>query len=357
MSSLNIPAKSETPSESPSLSISSPKAKKVFQDQHVFINQLRTEANISFLFGSFLLLLWTGYLSGLHNFSFLKLFFNLSYRSNHNPDIFYNGYDDIYFIIQLTLHLIFLRASFAKYVGLPLSQFLKINAIGTQIRFSEQLWGVFLSTYAFSFGSVLIYLYPQFLRFNTAWATYPLLEQPTLVKIYYLHQISFWLCSALYLFVEKRRSDFFAMILHHSGTLFLMIGSYFTNFQAMGIIIHFIMDFSDICLPFTKILHYLKLEDICNISFVFTAITWILTRQFGLIRVIYSAAFEAHHYRPYEFNPKNGVYATKTLQYSFVGILVMLEILCLYWLSSIIRLITDVIYGRTIRDVRSDEDE
>lgn len=57
--------------------------------------------------------------------------------------------------------------------------------------------------------------------------------------------------------LEPKQKDFLAMIIHHITTLFLMIFSYFTQFQRIGCIVLIIHDISDPLMEAAKCALYL----------------------------------------------------------------------------------------------------
>ncbi|PVV02586.1 hypothetical protein BB560_002956, partial [Smittium megazygosporum] len=308
------------------------------------------------IFGTISLLLWTGYLSNPYLHVVLRPFMTLSYGSNTEPKYYSKGVYDLYFVAQLSILLIFARASFSKYIGRPLAARIKIIQPGKQFRFSEQLWGLICAAFSWVYGCYLIYKYPEYLRISTVWTSYPLLRLPADFKLYYLYIICFWLCSSLYLFVEKQRNDIVAMFFHHSTTVLLLFSSYYTNYSAIGTIIHFLMDFSDIFLPLSKILNYMGYTTFCYSVFGFTVLSWIGTRHFALARIIYSVAVEAQTYMDYGYDPSSGYYASKLVQVLFIVFLSFLEILCLFWLALLLKILWATLFSTDARDTRSDDE-
>ncbi|POW00879.1 hypothetical protein PSTT_12846 [Puccinia striiformis] len=65
-----------------------------------------------------------------------------------------------------------------------------------------------------------------------------------LSKFYYLAQIAFWFQQIVVLQVEERRKDYCQMFTHHIVTVFLVCGSYATNFTGIGTAVHTTMDLS-----------------------------------------------------------------------------------------------------------------
>jgi len=81
------------------------------------------------------------------------------------------------------------------------------------------------------------------------WRDYPHIPLAAPVKFYYLTQSAFYLHQILIINAEARRKDHVQMMAHHIITVFLILGSYFTNFSRVGCVIMVLMDFCDIFLP------------------------------------------------------------------------------------------------------------
>ena len=86
----------------------------------------------------------------------------------------------------------------------------------------------------------------------TDWNTRPL------QFFYYLFQLGFyWQGLVALVTFETKRADFFELLLHHTVTILLITFSYCASQHRIGLNVIIIHDFSDIFLYSTKVLHYL----------------------------------------------------------------------------------------------------
>lgn len=103
---------------------------------------------------------------------------------------------------------------------------------------------------------------------------------------------------------------------------------------------------------------YLSLTTACDITFVVFLFAWLFSRQIGLAMVIRTSYVEAPKYIPFKWDPKNGMYLTKTTYYGFIGMLVVLWILASIWFYTACMVAVRVVRGLGAEDTRSDgEDE
>lgn len=69
-----------------------------------------------------------------------------------------------------------------------------------------------------------------------------------ITKFYYLTACAFWFHQVIVLNVEAKRKDHYQMLSHHFITILLVVGSYWSNFTAIGNAILCLMDPCDILL-------------------------------------------------------------------------------------------------------------
>ncbi|OLY84229.1 Sphingosine N-acyltransferase lag1 [Smittium mucronatum] len=315
--------------------------------------QLQIETLVSYGSG---FILGALYLLHLLGFTTASMFFDMHYQVSGTEYVYNKGLKDFYYFSFLFLSLLFFRSTFALRFGRNLAVSLGIKRFKTINRFTEQFYGMVMAAVSFVFGIYLYLKFPQFLRLDTAWTSYPIIEMPQLIKFYYLYQAAFWSTALFYIFIEQRRSDFLAMLVHHIVTISLIAGSYLFNYSAIGIIIHVTMDFVDIFLPLAKLFKYLNYTTATNVAFAFMAISWVVTRHIIFLRIIINIAFESLGYIQFNYDPLNGVYATPNIQNVFTLFLVILQILCYVWLYSIVLIIIDAVNGKVLDDVRSEEE-
>lgn len=81
------------------------------------------------------------------------------------------------------------------------------------------------------------------------WTEWPQRELDSLVKAYYLGQLSFWIQQVLVINIEDRRKDHWQMLTHHFVTISLMTTSYVYHQTKVGHLILVLMDVIDLFLP------------------------------------------------------------------------------------------------------------
>ncbi|KAJ2820825.1 Sphingosine N-acyltransferase lag1 [Coemansia erecta] len=117
------------------------------------------------------------------------------------------------------------------------------------------------------------------------------------------------------------------------------------------------MDFSDIFLSGTKCLRYLKLAKSSIASFVVFILTWIYTRHYLYMKIMYSIAVESWQYKPDDvWDPENGSYYTQNVLTGFSILLGILQLLIIYWFCLVLRIIYRIVFLSNLEDSRSDSE-
>ncbi|WVQ78142.1 hypothetical protein IAT38_000223 [Cryptococcus sp. DSM 104549] len=223
-------------------------------------------------------------------------------------------------------------------------------------RFSEQAWSWLYCTISWSIGMLILYRIPSPSSPEQLWGTYPAFPLPALTKFYYLAQLGWWFHQIYVINAEKRRKDHWQMFGHHILTIALIVGSYKMNFTRVGVVIHCLMDFCDIWLPFAKMLRYLSLTTACDATFVVFLVSWLLTRQIGLFLVLRTCYVDAPKFIPFKWAPEEELYLTSTVYYSFCSLLAMLWVLATVWFYLACMVAVRVVRGLGAEDSRSEED-
>jgi hypothetical protein len=100
------------------------------------------------------------------------------------------------------------------------------------------------------------------------------------LRLFYILQLSIWVWTGFSCyFLESRRKDYVEMMLHHCVTIMLVLGSYLNGELAIGLVVLFCHDCSDIVLDLMKIFNYLKMEGrhgyyITELSFGCNLVSW-----------------------------------------------------------------------------------
>jgi len=225
------------------------------------------------------------------------------------------------------------------------------------IRFAEQGWSVIYYTLTWCYGLYVHVNLPTKLSDPTdLWLNYPHIPLAGPVKFYYLIEAAFYLHQVLIINAEARRKDHIQMMTHHVLTIALIGASYFTNFTRVGCLILVLMDWCDIWLPLTKMLRYIDLSTLCDVTFTWFLVSWFITRHvlyvFVVIRSTYS---DAPRLLKIEWAPERDLFYTETAWIVFFALLCALEAIQIIWCWMICRVAWRVVRGGGADDERSDD--
>ncbi|KAI8982175.1 TLC domain-containing protein [Mycotypha africana] len=311
---------------------------------------LRYEAELSgAIFLTFVLLYLTGYRSVGNQFFFVS--------HQVGPDQFEKGKNDFCFLFFWTNMFTFIRVVFINHICLPILNHFHIGPKAKRLRVAEQLYTCLYYLVFGTLGMHIMYYSPYWLNTSEFWKGYPheIISQE--MKYYYLMQLAFWFQQMYCLHIEKRRKDHYAMLSHHIITIFLVGSSYYCNITRAGNAVLCCMDLSDILLSLAKVLKYLGFEVICNITFGLFTLSWPITRHIFYTIVIWSVAVEPKYYMDMTWNPAEGKYFTPFTQSIWVGSLVILNLLMVYWFVMIVKVIVRLLTQDDACDPRSDDED
>jgi len=235
----------------------------------------------------------------------------------------------------------------------PIASLRKIS--GNKLnRFCEQGWSfIYYSTFL-GLG-LSIYLNSPY-SFNTdhLWIGYPYTLMSKQMKLYYIGQIAFFLHQIVVLHAEKPRKDYLAYLIHHIATIFLLVASYMVNGTRAGNTILVCMDSADLFLSLAKSLLYLKFSTVAEILFGVFVVVWIATRHILYMFILYAAIFKAHYFGKIGYAKGQ---LTPVVWFLCCAMLVTLQILCIYWLFLVFKVIAKKMQKGAVSDVRSDDEE
>ena len=147
------------------------------------------------------------------------------------------------------------------------------------------------------------------------------------------------------------------MILHHLTTILLIIFSYLTNYTRVGASILLLHDSADIFLESAKLFTYMSktksfysviAKSLMDILFACFAIIFFVTRLVLYPRyILYSVIVEA----PTFFDTNWIGY------YVFASLLMILQLLHIFWFSTIATMIYKLLTSGIEKDERSDDDD
>lgn len=177
------------------------------------------------------------------------------------------------------------------------------------LRFAEQGWSVVYYTIQWSFGLYVHRNLPtEIFDAKDLWLQYPHIPLAAPIKFYYLTQTAFYMHQMLILNAEARRKDHVQMMAHHIITVILMVTSYFTNFTRVGCVIMVLMDWCDIFLPLAKMIRYIDISQLaCDLTFACFLVSWLVTRHFLFLFVIYSTVVDLPKHVPFLLNTEQVV--------------------------------------------------
>ncbi|KAJ2705328.1 Sphingosine N-acyltransferase lag1 [Coemansia sp. IMI 203386] len=272
---------------------------------------------------------------------------------------YYRGYLDIYYVLHYVLVFTLVRATIMQHVLMPFIHWYGVRSTRKITRFAEQGWLTIFYIVSNSAGLYVMSKSPHWMNTRNYWADYPEghRQMTYLMKSYYLVQMGFWFQQIFVLLIEEKRKDFFAMCTHHIVTCTLLGMSLYMNFTRVGNAILCCMDMADIFLSGTKCLRYMGYEKPAEASFVFFLFSWIYTRHYLFIKIIMSIKFESKTVLGGDrWDPANGSYYTRPVIACFTILLGILQLLLLYWLMLMFRIVYRIVVLRNLDDSRSDSE-
>ncbi|GAA5986529.1 hypothetical protein JCM11641_005229 [Rhodosporidiobolus odoratus] len=201
------------------------------------------------------------------------------------------GQLDLAFLSFYIIVFSFFRQSITEYLIRPLAHNLGLKSESKVVRFMEQAYAVVYFSASGAFGLYVMSKQPTWwYETKHFWLEYPHWRMDGALKTYYLLQFSYWLQQMIILVMglEKPRSDFKELVIHHIVTLWLVGWSYMINLTLIGTAVFVSMDLPDICLAFSKCLNYLDLQRTSEGSFVIFLVIWHYMRHYLNIRILQS---------------------------------------------------------------------
>ena len=180
------------------------------------------------------------------------------------------------------------------------------------------------------------------------------------IKLCYALEASFYF-HALFatLFLDAKRKDDVAMIIHHVVTLGLICFSYKINMMTIGVLIFMLDDISDILLELARVFKYITLSDqykgsttLSNLSdtcAALFAILWVVNRLYlHVTKVWRAAAYGAFVSAPWILPYK--------MSFALNVMMTLLYVLYCYWFMFILNFIYRIIVEKDAKDPTDDED-
>lgn len=102
---------------------------------------------------------------------------------------------------------------------------------------------------------------------------------------------------------------------------------------------------------------YLSLTTLCDATFVVFLVSWLFTRQVGLVFVLQTIYRHSHKHIRYDWNPAHGHYYNQTVRVVFMGLLSLLLCLTTVWFYMACMVAVRVLRGLGAEDSRSDDED
>ena len=225
------------------------------------------------------------------------------------------------------------------------------------VKFVEALWrGIFYTIFV-GLGTYCLF-YPEPVDWvvnpSMMWIKWP---QPVSEKCYFYYQLALGCYLHQLMWTEVTRSDAMEMILHHLTTILLLLMSLFTQFTRVGTSILLVHDIADVFLESAKCFNYTAqnnrpskrwAQPTCDILFGFFAVSFFVTRLIIFPRYLtYSLYSESP-------NHLGGIWPG---YYGFVALLGTLQVLHVFWMYLVFKMIYKMFTTGIEKDERSDDEE
>lgn len=221
-------------------------------------------------------------------------------------------------------------------------------------KFAEVAWKLIVHVFVTYWGIRHIFLTQAWARDLTlCWSSYPFADLPSEVFVYYVMEFGIYIHELIFLFFEARRSDFFALLLHHIATLSLISGSYLFNYIRIGALVMVLHDLADSFLELAKLFNYVTnvhtwAQGVTDFFFVAFALVFCVTR---------CLLFPLYILRNTLTVPQLYLYQQELSVGSLNVFLCVLYCLHLFWMSLIVKMAVKMVRtGAVTKDERSDDE-
>ncbi|XP_031194806.1 ceramide synthase 4 [Mastomys coucha] len=215
-------------------------------------------------------------------------------------------------------------------------------------KFCEACWRFFFYLCSFVGGTSVLYNESWFWTPALCWENYPHQTLNLALYWWYLLELGFYISLLITLPFDIKRKDFKEQVVHHFVTVGLIVFSYSINVLRIGSVVLWLHDCSDYLLEGCKMLNYARFQRGCDALFIIFALVFFYTRLiFFPTQVIYTVIFDSIK----NSGPFFGYYF-------FLVLLVVLQILHVYWFYLILRMLSSFLRkGQMREDIRSDVEE
>ncbi|KAG9016631.1 hypothetical protein FRB90_002746 [Tulasnella sp. 427] len=299
-----------------------------------------------------------------------------------DPVMYQKGYGDLAFLAYYVIVFSFIRQGLTLHVLRPLAWKCGIKKEAKLDRFAEQAYAIIYFSTSGALGLWAMYNSPTWYfngrhyfqgRFRYHIYTfgssatdntdldYPYWKMTKFMKSYYLLQFSYWVQQfvILVLGLEKPRTDFTELVIHHIVTLWLIGWSYLVNLTPIGNAVFITMDTSDIFLAFAKTLNYLGLETASTFAFAFFIGVWSYTRHYLNLRILWDVYhdFDLIPKWAQAWRPETGAWLAPWMKWQIFAPLVLLQLVNIFWYFLILRVLYRAVFKKHLADERSDDED
>jgi len=282
---------------------------------------------------------------------FASLLF-LSHRVSGAQDgnnLYQKGFLDLVFMAYYVVVFSFIRQFIILHILRPIARRCGIKSEGKLDRFGEQGYAAVYFGVMGSWGVHIMRDLPTWwYETKYFWIDYPHWQMPGNLKCYYLLQSAYWIQQFLVLVLglERPRSDFTELCIHHVVTLWLIGWSYLVNLTLIGNAIFVSMDIPDTFLAVSKVLNYLQLT-MGVPTFAIFVVVWSYFRHYLNLRIIESvwSEFSLIPDTSKQWKTADGVWMVWWMQYQVLVPIILLQLVNLFWYFLIWRILlryTDV---------------
>ncbi|XP_039371784.1 ceramide synthase 4-like [Mauremys reevesii] len=214
-------------------------------------------------------------------------------------------------------------------------------------KFCSVSWSSLCYLISFCTGLVVLYDKPWLWDPRECWVGYPQQPLQRSVYWYYMMELSFALSLTFTMAFDVKRKDFKEQIVHHATTIILISYSYCANYLRIGSLVMLLHVSSTFLLELTKLLHYLNWRSASDLLFLTFSFVFLVTRLIIFpCRVLYTSLYSSME----QYQPFFGYYFMNAL-------LMVLQLLHVFWASLIIHMLYKFINGTLKDDARSDTEE
>lgn len=213
---------------------------------------------------------------------------------------------------------------------------------------AETSWKSLYHSLSFAFGLGVLWQASWFWESKHCYTNFP--KHPLWPSLYYYYMIegAYYIALMLCLATDVKRTDRNMMMIHHVGTIVLIVFSYASNHTRIGSLIMILHQPADMLLQIAKLLLYCKHKTLANLLFVVFVLMFLITRIYIFpVYIIYEVMFKfSFHYSLYPW------------YFIAFAICLILLILHSFWAVIILKMLFKVFTkGPLERDDRSGTEE